>query len=127
MIILFDSTGHPTISGVGFSEGGDYACLFYLPGDKDASEHGTAAFVSSTALRCKLDLDVEGACLCASSDETLKWFIQLFPCAVCTNAFQYKKKYNYCRTLRKTLFDIFFFWGFSIYSINVRSHSCSIR
>lgn len=123
MIILFDSTGHPTISGVGFSEGGDYACLFYLPGDKDASEHGTAAFVSSTALRCKLDLDAEGACLCASSDETLKWFIQLFPCAVCTNAFQYKK--NIIIVGHSLTF--FFFWGFSIYSINVRSHSCSIR
>lgn len=36
--------GRPTISGVGFSQDGDYQCLFFLPGAKDQSDSTTASF-----------------------------------------------------------------------------------
>jgi hypothetical protein len=57
--------GHPTITGIGFSPTGDYACLFFLPGAKDQSDMTTAVFVSTTELRCNVDLDPEAPILVA--------------------------------------------------------------
>ena len=53
--------GHPTISGIGFSPTGDYACLFFLPGAKDQSSRTKAVYVSPIELRCGVDLDEKGA------------------------------------------------------------------
>jgi hypothetical protein len=34
------NTGHPIVSGVGFSKNGDYACLYTLPGTDQSDRYG---------------------------------------------------------------------------------------
>ena len=52
--------GAPTVTGVGFSSGGHYGCLYFIPGSKSLNNFVAAAVPSATTIKCETSLPADG-------------------------------------------------------------------